>query len=158
MHAHQRLIEQFYTAFQQRDYAAMIACYHPAVHFRDEVFDLQGKAAGAMWHMLCERGADLQIEYSNVSADDHGGGAQWIARYTFSRSGRKVHNRIAARFEFRDGKIYRHTDAFDFWRWSRQALGPIGVLLGWSGFLRNKTAQTANQALQKFIADHPQYC
>ncbi len=35
-------------------------------------------------------------------------------------------------FEFRDGKIYQHTDRFGFWRWSRQALGAAGVA-AWAG-------------------------
>ena len=63
------LIEKFYTAFQKRDYDGMIACYHPDIHFSDPVFiDLHGKQAGAMWHMLCERGEDLQIVFSDVVA------------------------------------------------------------------------------------------
>jgi len=51
--------------------------------------------------------------------------------------------------EFRDGKIVRHTDVFDFHRWARQALGPVGLVLGWTGFLRGKVqAQSA-----KLLAD-----
>ena len=40
MHPNARLLQDFYSAFQRRDAAAMAACYHPDVHFRDEVFDL----------------------------------------------------------------------------------------------------------------------
>ncbi|MBE2223667.1 MAG: nuclear transport factor 2 family protein, partial [Anaerolineae bacterium] len=41
-----QLIETFYTAFQLRDHAAMIACYHPDIHFADPVFtDLHGNRA-----------------------------------------------------------------------------------------------------------------
>ena len=40
-----------------------------------------------------------------------------VATYTFSATGRTVVNRIRARFDFRDGKIVRHVDSFDLWRW-----------------------------------------
>ena len=40
------LIDGFYAAFARRDWRAMAACYHPRVHFSDEVFDLHGADAG----------------------------------------------------------------------------------------------------------------
>ncbi|HID51552.1 MAG TPA: nuclear transport factor 2 family protein [Anaerolineae bacterium] len=151
------LITNFYTAFQQRDYAAMIACYHPDVHFSDPVFtDLQGKQAGAMWHMLCERGQDLQISFNNVQADGAQGQAHWEANYTFSTN-RQVHNVVEAAFVFQDGRIINHQDSFDLWRWTRMALGPTGSLLGWSPMVQNKVRATAVKSLNAFIAQHPEY-
>ncbi len=105
----------------------MAACYHPAVTFSDEVFsDLEGARAAGMWRMLCERGKDLRVEFRDIEADDSAGRAHWEAWYTFSPTGRQVHNRIEAEFEFRDGKIIRHRDRFSFWNWARQSLGPRG--------------------------------
>ena len=153
----EQLINRFYQAFQERDHQKMIDCYHPEIHFTDPVFDLNGKAAGAMWHMLCERGKDLKVVYSDVSADEKSGRAHWEADYTFGQTGRKVYNIIDASFEFQDGKIIRHRDTFDFWRWSRMALGPAGLLLGWSGVIRSKVVAGANKALSDFIDIHPQY-
>lgn len=157
LHPHAALIERFYDAFARRDHAAMVACYHPEVHFRDEVFDLRGPRAGAMWHMLCERGRDLRVTHSAVRADDRAGSARWEAHYTFGSTGRPVHNVIVAAFTFEDGLIRTHRDRFDFWRWSRMALGLPGVLLGWSGFLRRRVSREANAALEKFVAAHPEY-
>jgi len=150
MHAHAELIARFYAAFARRDWAGMAACYHPEVHFSDEVFDLHGADAGLMWRMLCTNGRDLVLEVRDIAADDAGGSAHWDARYTFSATGRKVLNRIDARFEFRDGLIVRHVDRFDFWRWSRQALGAPGLLLGWSGALRGKVRAKAAKGLADF--------
>ena len=135
----------------------MIACYHPEVHFRDEVFDLHGKSAGAMWHMLCERGTNLTVTHSQVKADDRTGSAHWVADYAFGPKKRPVHNEIDATFTFQDELIKTHHDRFDFWRWARQALGPIGSSLGWSGWLRRKVALQANQNLERFMAKHPEY-
>lgn len=153
MHAHEQLIETFYKAFQQRDAEAMAACYHKDVVFSDPVFpDLHGARAGNMWRMLCARGKDLKIEFNGVNANDSTGKAHWEAWYTFSGTGRKVHNIIDAEFEFRDGKIVRHKDQFDFWRWSRQAIGPAGVLLGWTPILLNGVRKKADKGLVDFEA------
>jgi ketosteroid isomerase-like protein len=150
MHPNAELIDRFYRAFTQADWATMGGCYHPNVRFTDEVFDLSGPTAAMMWRMLCTNGRDLQLEYRDVSGDASRGKAHWEARYTFSATGRKVHNVIDASFEFRDGLIVRHIDRFDFWRWSRQALGGMGLLLGWSDLLHNKVRKKAARSLASF--------
>jgi ketosteroid isomerase-like protein len=153
MSANEETIRRFYAAFQKRDAATMAACYAPDVQFSDPVFpDLRGADVGTMWKMLCERGKDLKVEFSGVSADDATGRAHWEAWYTFSTTGRKVHNVIDATFEFRDGRIVRHTDRFDLYRWSRQALGAAGVLLGWSPLLQNKVRAMAAKGLADYRA------
>jgi ketosteroid isomerase-like protein len=73
------LIERFYRAFQQRDGAAMAACYHANATFRDPVFELRGARIGAMWQMLCSRGADLRVEFTNVAGQDSTDGVDWQA-------------------------------------------------------------------------------
>lgn len=157
MHPNEQTIKRFYTGFSRRDYASMIACYDPAIQFSDKVFTLSGKAAGAMWHMLCESGKDLTVTFKGIHADETHGTAHWEATYTFSATGRKVHNIIEAEFEFSGGQIIRHRDRFNFWRWSRLALGPTGLLLGWTPFVRRKVQATAARNLEKFIQSHPQY-
>lgn len=151
MNQNAELINNFYRAFQKRDAAGMAACYHANVQFSDPAFpDLHGAQAGAMWRMLCERGKDLRIEFGNVHADDKKGRAHWEAWYSFSATGRQVHNIIDAEFEFRDGLIVRHTDRFDFHRWAGQALGPAGKLLGGFGFLQRKVQKMAAKGLGEF--------
>jgi ketosteroid isomerase-like protein len=157
VHPNAELVTRFYTAFQRRDGAAMAACYAPSVVFSDPVFPhLEGRRAGAMWRMLCERGTDLEVTFRDVSADDARGSAHWDARYTFTQTGRRVVNRIDARFEFSDGAIVRHIDAFDLHRWARQALGPIGLLLGWTPLVRNKIRRSAAASLAAWQASHPE--
>lgn len=141
----------------KKDHIGMIDCYHPDIHFQDEVFNLHGKSAGAMWHMLCSRGKDLQVCYSGVEVSDDKGKAHWEATYTFGASGRKVHNVINAEFEFKDGKIIKHRDSFNFWKWSTMALGPVGLLLGWTSGLHRKVSRSANKSLDAFIEKHPEY-
>ena len=158
MNQNEQLIETFYEAFQQRDAAAMAACYDPSIHFSDPVFtSLHGLEAGAMWAMLCEQGTDLKVVYSSISADDQTGTAQWEATYTFGPTNRRIHNKISATFEFQDGRITRHVDDFDLWKWSRMALGFTGTLGGWAGPVKVKIRETANRALTRYIDDHPEY-
>jgi ketosteroid isomerase-like protein len=151
-----QLIESFYQSFQQKDWRGMQSCYHPEVQFSDPVFpNLTGSDAMAMWHMLVLAGKDLTIEFSNVKASETEGSCDWDARYSFSKTGRRVHNIIHANFAFKDGKIYKHTDSFDLWRWTRMAIGPVGTLLGWSPMVQNKIRVTAADNLRKFIRGNP---
>ena len=150
MHPTAELIERFYKAFARRDWVTMGECYHPQVHFTDPVFDLHGAEAEMMWRMLCTNGRDLRLVFDDVAADDQDGQAHWEARYTFSGAGNKVHNIIDSSFQFRDGLIVRQVDRFAFWRWSRQALGIPGWLLGWSRSLQRKVQLQAAKNLALF--------
>ncbi len=154
--ANAALIDRFYTAFAARDHAAMAACYGPDPSFSDPVFqDLRGDEVTAMWRMLCTRGTDLELEHSDVRTDGDRGSAHWDAHYTFSATGRHVHNSIDAGFVFADGLIAEHRDRFSLWRWSRQALGPVGLALGWSPPVQNKVRAQARESLREFMADSP---
>jgi limonene-1,2-epoxide hydrolase len=144
------LLTRFYSAFQQHDHAAMAACYHPEARFSDPVFpDLDAKGVCAMWRMLLTSGTDLRLEFKVLEEGANGGKVHWDAYYTFSKTGRKVHNSIDARFTFKDGLIIVHTDHFDFWKWSRQALGTPGWLLGWTPMIRNKVRSMAAASLHR---------
>jgi hypothetical protein len=152
MHSNEKVIETFYSAFQKRNAEGMNSCYDPEAKFSDPVFqDLNGKQVTAMWRMLCERGKDLTIEFSSVEADERTGKAHWEATYTFSGTGRRVHNKIDAAFEFKNGKIVRHQDSFDLWKWTGMALGLKGWLLGWTPLVKNAVRKQANKSLEKFI-------
>ncbi len=152
-HPNYQLLDTFYGAFARRDHATMRECYAPEATFRDPAFTLgSGTQAADMWEMLCERGKDLRLEYEILDVTDTTGKVRWEAFYTFSQTGRKVHNIIEANLELADGKIVHHIDEFDFWRWSRQALGAPGLLLGWSGFLKNKVQSAAMKGLEIYVA------
>ena len=153
MHAHEKVIRDFYGAFAKKDADTMAQCYHPDIAFTDPAFPmLQGAEASAMWAMLTSRAKDnFEIILIEASADADGGRAKWEAKYTFSQTGNLVHNKIDAAFAFRDGKIIRHVDRFSFWRWSAQALGPMGKLLGWSWPLKAMVRKKAKASLSGFI-------
>lgn len=149
-------IRRFYEAFARLDGEAMQACYASDAQFDDEAFSLQGAPQiGGMWRMLCSATRDNEtaraswkLEVSDITPRS----AHWEARYLFGANRRPVHNRIDASFEFdAQGLITRHRDRFDFWAWSRQALGATGWLLGWSPMLRNKVRSMAADNLRRFL-------
>ena len=155
MPLHAELIHAFYAAFQRRDHRAMAACYTPDAEFHDPVFThLSGWRVRAMWRMLCERATDLRVQVDNVRASAEAGSAQWEAWYTFSQTGRSVHNRVQASFLFQDGKIRLHTDEFDLHAWARQALGMKGLLLGWTPPVQRAIRAQAARALEAFSKKH----
>ncbi|MEO8119925.1 MAG: nuclear transport factor 2 family protein [Rhodoferax sp.] len=162
MNTNEQTLSRFYTAFANLDADTMASCYAEDVAFDDPVFSLRGRReAGGMWRMLCAatqaKGLDAwMLEFSGLQADAATGRAHWEAHYRFSATGRLVHNTIDARFTFKpDGLIATHCDQFSFWRWSRQALGTPGLLLGWTPFLQAKVRAQANTNLQKFLASKP---
>ena len=85
-----------------------------------------------------------------MQADAQRGSAHWVATYEFGQTGAIVINDIQARFVFRDGKICEHHDHFDLWRWSRQALGTKGLLLGSTPLVQNAIRAQAQKGLKAF--------
>jgi len=143
------LIKQFYTALQNLNAEKMIDCYHTEIEFEDPAFGkLKGDKAKNMWRMLCKNSEDLEINFSNIQTDNNKGKVRWEAHYTFRQTGREVRNIIDAEFEFKDGKIIKHTDYFDLHKWAKQALGIKGCLLGGTSFFKNKLNRQTKKLLE----------
>lgn len=147
------IIDKFYTAFQKLDYQTMNSCYRDDILFNDPAFGiLRGEEAKSMWEMLCKNAKDFSLTYYNIQLlDEEYATCSWVARYTFSKTGRKVVNSIKAHMLLKDGKIIEHSDAFKLSKWAAQALGLKGVLLGWTGFMKRKIQQNARKNLIAFI-------
>ncbi|MEA3136103.1 MAG: hypothetical protein QOC71_384 [Thermoplasmata archaeon] len=151
MHPNEALIARLYEALDRHDGDAMAACYTADARFSDPVFpDLRDGRVRDMWRMLCLGAKDLKATATHIRADAHKGSAHLEADYTFTRTGRKVHNVIEARFVFRDGKIERHADEWDFKAWAAQALGLMGRLFGGMHQFRDKVRKDAAKRLTRF--------
>lgn len=149
---HDATIQRFYAAFAARDGASMAGCYATDATFTDPVFvGLRGAEVGGMWTMLTSRAKDLRIELVEHSASGDTGTARWIAHYSFAQTGRPVVNDVRSSLRFdAEGLIVDQRDEFDFWRWSRQALGAPGLLLGW-GPLQKSVQRKAKAGLDQFM-------
>jgi ketosteroid isomerase-like protein len=152
MNSSEKILIKFYSAFAKADSATMCECYHTNVQFRDPAFGLlKGTDVCQIWKMLIEKSkGNLEIEFSDLKSDQYLGSARWIATYKFSKTNRKVVNVIHSQFHFQDGLIIKHTDDFDIWKWSKQAIGITGYLLGWTGFFQNKIQQQALGSLERY--------
>lgn len=148
----EELISKFYQSFGEQNIEGMLACYHEEVVFEDPAFGvLKNGDPAQMWRMLLSRSTgNTTIECSNIKANETTGSANWRAAYEYGPKRRKVINEISAQFEFKDGKIIKHTDKFNLWKWTQQALGLPGYLLGWSPFMKKKINQMTNKLLTEF--------
>lgn len=152
MTENEKTLTKFYSAFTNADALTMCECYHPDIKFRDPVFGLlKGKQACDMWKMLIEKSkGNIQIEFSDIEADEYLGDASWVATYNFSKTNRKVINTVSSHFHFKNGLIIKQTDDFDIWKWSKQAFGIAGTLFGWTGFMQKKIHEKAILSLKSF--------
>lgn len=153
MNTNTQLIEKFYTAFQKLDACGMNSCYNDDIVFFDPVFGLlKGEEACSMWEMLCKNAKDFTLTYGNiVTLDEEYSTCDWVATYTFYKTGNRVVNKIKANMRFADGKIIEHSDAFSLHKWSKQAFGIPGVLIGWNSFFQNKIKRQAKQNLLRYM-------
>ena len=151
----EQLITMFYTSFQKLDAEGMNSCYDDEVVFFDPAFDLlQAQEAMAMWRMLCKRAKDFSLTFGNIQdLGDNYYTCDWVATYTFSTTGRTVVNNVKAHMKIEDGKIMEHSDGFSLHKWSAQALGLSGMLLGWNSFFQRKIKNTARRNLLKFVQE-----
>ncbi|MDQ6757886.1 MAG: nuclear transport factor 2 family protein [Bacteroidota bacterium] len=151
MNNNEELVQTFYNAFARLDYTTMQNCYADDPVFNDPVFGiLEGNDVRAMWEMLCKNAKDFSLRINKIEVDGEYATCNWIATYTFSKTGKRVINNVKAHMRIENGKITEHTDEFDIYKWSRQALGLPGMLLGWSGYLKNKIRSDARKRLQRY--------
>lgn len=151
----EKLLNRFFTSFQRGDAKGMCSCYHEKATFTDPAFgQLNRKQVDGMWTMLLSRKeSDISIEFFDIEANPESGEGRWIATYRYGQKKRRVKNKVHSKFEFQDGKISKQVDDFDLWIWSKQALGSMGSLLGWSSFLRNKIQTMARKKLDSFMSN-----
>jgi len=147
------LIERLYQGLRSLDGDAMAACYTADAHFEDPAFGvLTGDRVGGMWRMLTAGSDGIEVDLSDVRVEGNEGSAHWIARYAFGPTRRPVENRISAQFRFEQGLISHHVDSFSFRAWAKQALGPVGFLLGGTPQLQKRVRNQAVRNLDRFLA------
>lgn len=148
--------EQFYTAFNQCDSQAMNALYADSVSFKDPAFGLlKDQDVRDMWSMLCssQKGKNFKVSFVVKSVRPKKVEVFWEAWYTFSITGKRVHNQINSTLFFDDeGLIFKQIDRFSLHRWSRQAMGLTGALLGWTPFFKSGLQKRSGDALKKYQA------
>ncbi|MEA2001634.1 MAG: nuclear transport factor 2 family protein [Actinomycetota bacterium] len=151
--SHTDLIERLYEGLRTLDGDTMADCYTSEARFEDPAFgELTGERIGGMWRMLTSGSDGIEVDLSDVIIKGDEGSAHWVARYKFGATGRSVVNRATARYRFDGELIDEHIDTFSFHSWSRQALGPAGLLFGWTPILRNKVRSQALSNLDRFLA------
>ena len=146
-------IQAFYEAFSRLDHQAMNRLYANGIVFYDPMFEnLEGESVRAMWEMLCRNARDFSLTYGEVEdLGDNYYRMPWQASYTFSKTGRRVTNKVMANMKVENGLIIEHSDGFSMHKWASQALGFFGHLLGWNSFYVRKVRNNARRGLLSFM-------
>jgi ketosteroid isomerase-like protein len=148
------LVRRFFDAFARLDAQGMVACLHPDISFSDPLFpNLRQDQVVQMWSMLIASAARhpqaFSLSYEFVFVEERKAQVHWQATYRYAGT-RKVHHKVLATLSFWDGKIVRHVDGYDFYTWARQALGTLGLLLGWNAKFRASVQAAADKQLKVF--------
>jgi hypothetical protein len=106
--------------------------------------------------MLLTRSREFTLSYNIKDSGPDRAQVIWIAEYIFTATGRPVSNRVVTDMRFAANRIVQQRDHFSFWRWSRQALGLQGTLLGWSPLLQSRVRAQAMASLGRFMAREQQ--
>lgn len=154
MATQKEIILEFYQSFARLDHAGMNACYSENIIFQDPVFGLlEGEEVRSMWKMLCTSARDFSLEIGDIEIiDGEYATCKWTARYTFSKTGKRVENKVKAFMKIVDGKITEHSDAFRLSTWLAQAFGWKGILFGWTGVMKRAVKKKARKGLEAFMA------
>lgn len=143
----------FYSAFQQHDYKTMTDLYRDDIHFEDPAFGkLKGDKAKKMWEMLlANKDSQLVINFNILNSTQNQAHVKWEANYLFGPQKKPVHNIITAHLQTENGKIVSHQDRFSLWRWSRQAIGISGLLLGWTPYWKRIIQKKTRSILNNYL-------
>jgi ketosteroid isomerase-like protein len=143
----------FFEAFAQLNANAMCECYQKTAVFNDPVFGLlHYHELTAMWQMLCSNATNFSLQYETpVTVDNEYVTVNWVARYTFSATGKAVVNKVKSFIRIQNGYITEQSDAFKLSKWAAQALGIKGLLFGWSGFVQKRIRKNARKALEHYM-------
>lgn len=163
MKENELLLRNFYDAFARCDWKAMQTAYADEAVFVDPVFaNLNAFEVRAMWQMLCSGAKDFSLKIHRIECDSepyigpNGENffyctADWEADYLFSATNKKVNNKVRSYIKIFEGKIAEQSDKFNFYRWSRQALGFKGWLFGMTSPFRRAVTTKARNQLGIFI-------
>lgn len=142
----------FYSAFAKGDVETMISFYDDQIVFEDPAFGkLKGDEVKMMWKMLIERSqGTLKIDFKVIEATENTARVNWEARYLISNTGRHIHNKISAELTIEKGKIIKHIDHFNLWKWAHQAIGWKGLVFGWTAAVQSKIRKLSRSLLDAY--------
>ncbi|WP_299159182.1 hypothetical protein [uncultured Tenacibaculum sp.] len=69
-----------------------------------------------MWFSKKE---DVIVKVSNIEYIDDLAYANWQTIYIYTKTGRKVHNKVNASFKLKNDKIIEHIDVFSLHSWAK---------------------------------------
>jgi hypothetical protein len=155
------VVGRFFEALALSDWQTMARCYHDKASFSDPIYpDLREERIVYMWHELLAAATDnapkekstnrlnltdLLLEYRILFGDERKAQVQWTATYRYGK--RSVRNEVLSTLAIWDDKIVRQVDEYNFWSWSRQALGLPGLVFGAMPWYQRSVQRSAQSRL-----------
>lgn len=114
-------------------------------------FSLNYREILALWYSSMKPDMDLKVKVDSIEQHQDFVVTNWTISYTITSINKRITLDEIGRFEFEDGLIVRHTDAYSFYSWCTQAFGVAGMLASWSNWLRNKVRNQAYSSINANI-------
>ncbi|MFA5899664.1 MAG: nuclear transport factor 2 family protein [Hyphomicrobium sp.] len=131
--------EGLFLALRRRDATGVAACYDQDAVFSSPIIgDVRGADVEALWRAIFAATCDSTLSFTIVDLGLTSARVEGIAKYSLLASGRSVTSRFNSALHIRDLRVMQHDDNFDAWAWASMALGPTGLLLGWSKAWRRR--------------------
>lgn len=142
------VVNRFFESYQRSDWQSMARCYHDKASFSDPIYpDLREENIVYLWFSRLSKHQSIDLQYRVVFADERKAQVEWTAISPFNGKAVKIEG--LSTFALWDETIVRHVDEFSFVKWSRQAQGLKGWLLGGSRFYQARVQRSARSQLEQ---------
>lgn len=144
------LIEEFMSAFSERDFSQMQSVYSEDVQYYDPLFGLSsGSEVMRMWKVRYGACEWFSLDYSH--SKDLGEGYYTCAyevKWKSASYRNVITQKIVAHIKVEGNRISEHSDAFSVHDWCTQCFGFSGRLLGWNRFYQNAVKNKISRMMQ----------
>lgn len=148
-----QIVENFYDAFQRRDFETMNNCYSDDIVFSDPVYGiLRNGEVSAKWRLFGKSVNKFELTIGDIDEiDNEYLTCKWSISYLDDGSGRHIENHVKAFMKIVDGQIIEHSDGFRLSTWVAQVYGFWGQLFGWTNYMKRKIQKSAIRKLNAFM-------
>ncbi len=141
------LVKDYYQALNNGDYKKLSKLYHKKASYNDPIFSFQGKEILALWYTSTRPEMNMKAVIHAIEEEKDVVKTEWTVSYTIPTLKKRISLNEIGVFRFEENKIIAHSDDYSFYDWCKQAFGLIGVVFGWSNWLKQKVQRQARKSV-----------
>lgn len=151
MNANEELLHIFFRSLKSKNFIQLADCYAKNATFTNPVYiSLNKTLTVAMFNMYIRNAENLRLDFKNITADHHSGSAEWLITYTTAKKNKVVIKYLKSHFTFKNEKIVKQVDDFNFYNYIRQIKGATGFMFGWARLYKTSVQNSAMKELIRF--------